>query len=543
MTVPSYTEDLLDVTLAESVTGWAEFTGNTYNAQGSDASDTDYAFIQGTVAVTQICTKDASVGSEAYDYGAATGGHGTDGAYFVWQLYGVNSNLGTYAQGGFRIVVGSSLADFDAWYVGGIDKSPYPYGGWTCNVANTAVTADDTAGTPGTEQFIGSAVYVAIGSGKGSPHGVDAIRVGRGSSIFEFGEAADYCTIDGFATENDYNDATNGYHQWGLLSNTAGGYLWQGRMQLGTATNAVDFRDSNRAVFIKWTPKVTANFNLIEVINTASNIEMTGFTFTVLDTSTASKGRFLMTDAAAVALDTCTFLDMDTFVFNYSTNAVTIDTCIFRRCGQVTQAGATFSDSTFDKTTAASAMISTSSTLVDITDCDFTSDGSSYAVNIGTIAATTSATWANYLTDYASTDGTTGNEAIYCSVASGQVLTINVTSGYDTPTIHNAGTGTVSVVNAVTVSVYVRDTSNNAVESASVAVYKSSDDTQIMNELSAATTGLATESFAYAADTTVYIRVRKSTTGTRYTPVLTTGTITSTGLTLTVVLNEDSIAT
>lgn len=542
MTVPNYTEDLTDVTTAESVTGWAEFTGNSYNAQGSDAADTDYAFIQGTVAITQICTKDSSVGSEAYDYGAGTGGHGTDGAYFVWQLYGVNSNLGTYAQGGFRIAVGSSLADFDAWYVGGIDKAPYPYGGWTCNVINTTVSADNTAGAPTvTEQFVGSAVYVVTGSSKGSPHGIDAIRVGRGSSIFEYGESSDYCTIDGFATKNDYNDVTNGYNRWGLISKTAGGYLWQGRMQLGTASNAVDFRDADRTIFIKWTPKVTTNFNLIEVVNSSSNVEMTGFTFQVLDISTASSGRFLMTDAASVDLDTCTFIDMDTFVFNFSVNAVTINSCTFRRCGQITQAGATFTDCIFEKSSSSSTIISND--ISKISGCSFTSDGSNYSVNLGTISASESITWGNYLSGYASTNGITGNEAIYCSVASGQTLTINVTSGYDTPSVHNAGTGTINVVNAVIINVYVKDTSNNVIEGASVAVYKSSDSTELMNELSATTTGLATESFAYVVDTDVYIRVRKSSTGTRYTPVKTTGTISSNGLTLTVVLNKDSIVT
>lgn len=152
MTAPSYTEDLTDLSTAESATGWVEMTGTiggeVYNANGSPAGgDPDYPFIQGSYSVTQDCTKDASIGSLAYNNGSGTGGHGTDGAYFVWQQFLISSNVGTYAQGGFQIVVGSGQSDFDVWYVGGKDKAPYPYGGWVNNVVNTTVSPDGTAGS------------------------------------------------------------------------------------------------------------------------------------------------------------------------------------------------------------------------------------------------------------------------------------------------------------------------------------------------------------------------------------------------------------
>ncbi len=118
MTAASYTEDLTDLNTAEAATSWVELTGtigSAYNAMGTPAgSDPDYPFIQGSYSVTQDCTKNAARGSLAYNNGAGTGGHGTDGAYFVWQNFMVASNIGTYAQGGFQIAVGSGLADFDA---------------------------------------------------------------------------------------------------------------------------------------------------------------------------------------------------------------------------------------------------------------------------------------------------------------------------------------------------------------------------------------------------------------------------------------------
>lgn len=534
MTVPSYTEDLADITTAESITGWAEYTGNSYNAQGADTVDPDYAFIQGTVAVTQTCTKDSAVGSEAFDYGGTTGGHGTDGAYFVWQLYGVNSNLGTYAQGGFRIVVGSGLADFDAWYVGGIDKAPYPYGGWTCNVANTSVSADDTAGTPGTEQYIGSAVYVVTGSSKGTPHGVDAIRMGRGSAIFEHGETADYCTIAGFATENDYNDVTNGYHMWGLLSETAGGYLWQGRMSLGTASNAVDFRDSNRTIFIKWTPKVTANFNTIEVIHLGSNVEMTGFQFICLDTTTASRGRWITTNDATVVLTSCAFQDMNTFVFDSNT---TVAACTFRRCGLVTQAGSDFDDTVFDEPSGTYGF--KVDNLNNVDNCSFISDGTGYALELDSSMAGNSYTMSGCtFTGYAATDGVTGNECIYNNT--GGTVTIAVGTG-QTPTVHDVGVSDTVITSSVPLYIIVKDADGTVIQNAQVGVFTNdASRTEIVNQ-DTDINGKVDTSYSSSTPQNVIVWIRKASSGaTKYINYSSQQTIASvTGLSLAITMIED----
>ena len=200
MAVPSYTEDLTDLSTAESNTSWVEMSGTitlalgseSFNAQGIPAgADGDYPFIQGSFSVTQDCTKNTAVGSLAYNNGSGTGGHGTDGAYFAWQNYMVASNIETYANDGFMGITGSGTSDFDVWVVGGRDKSPYPYGGWVNHAWNTSVTPDYTAGTPtATEQYIGVATYVATGSSKGEVHNADVIRYGRGSAIFEFGRGS-----------------------------------------------------------------------------------------------------------------------------------------------------------------------------------------------------------------------------------------------------------------------------------------------------------------------------------------------------------------
>lgn len=463
MAAATYTEDLTDLNTAEVATGWLEFSGTiggeAYNTNGAPAGgDGDYPFIQGSYSVTQDCGKDTSIGSLAYNNSTGTGGHGTDGAYFVWQNYMVASNIGTYAQGGMQVCVGSGGGDFKAWYVGGVDKSPYPYGGWVNHAINTTVTADGTAGTPtATEQYIGAAVYVVTGSSKGEVHNVDVIRYGRGSAIFQFGDLTNgYATIAGFAAQND-----NSSNRWGLIQETAGGYLWKGRMQLGTATNAVDFRDSNVTIFIQWTPKVTANFNLIECINASSNIEMTGFQFVQLDTTTASKGRFLMTNQCDVSLDSCVFNDMDTFVFDKGgTKTVDVIDCTFARCGQITQGLATITGAFINKSTASTSLVVND--ISEVTGNTFISDGSNHAVDLGSYTTgtsgtpvTTGITWDNIATSYASgstgspiTPTSTGNEIITVNVGQYDTLNISVAAGATVPSIRNTAStaGTINVI-------------------------------------------------------------------------------------------------
>ena len=494
MAAPSYTTDLTSGVLdtAESSTGWVEMTGTVtltlgseaFNAQGNVAgADGDYPFIQGSYSVTQDCTKNTAVGSLAHNNGSGTGGHGTDGAYFAWQNYMVASNIETYANDGFMMVVGSSQSAFDVWVVGGRDKAPYPYGGWVNHAVNTSVTPDYTAGSPtATEQYIGCAVYVSTGSSKGEVHNVDVIRYGRGNAIFEFGDLTNgYATIAGFAAQND-----NSSNRWGLIQETAGGYLWKGRMQLGTSTNAVDFQDSNETIFIQWTPKVTANFNLIECTNTSSNIVMTGFQIICLDTTTASQGRFLMTDQCDVDVSGSTFVDMDTFVFDEgSTKTVDVTNCTFRRCARVTAGGADFDGSTFEESTVAAdegalfydETVATSSTLNDLDNLTFSKGTNAHhALRFGT-GVTADITLNNIEFSGWSGSSNDSNDSIFRFDATSGSINLNligctvdgspITTG--TATIDDAAGITVTpVIDPVTTKFTVEDPSGTAIENARV---------------------------------------------------------------------------
>jgi hypothetical protein len=443
MAAPSYTTDLTDIRTGDEAgtpTVWYEFTGNSYNGQGGPAyQDNEYPYIQGSYAVTQTCTKNTTVGSLGAL--AATGiTLGALGAFFVWQNFSSPFAMGTYAQGGMRVVAGSGLADFKAWYVGGSDKSPMPYGGWQCHVVEAnGVTADDTAGTTTTTyNYVGAAVYVLSGPSKGNPHQVDAVRYGRGHSIFTGGDLANgYATIAGFAAVNDTQ--TN---RWGLIQAVAGGYLWKGYMRLGTSVTAVDFRDSNKIIFVQWTPKVTANFNYIEVANASSYVLMENLQFIVLDTTTGSRGSFYVYDDAEVYLDSCSFNDM--YVFNFTVNTSIIN-CIFNRCNSITQTSATFDGCLISRLVNSGGM--TANNIELISNCDFVSDGTGHAITLTSAHASNEYTFTgNTFTGYASVSGSTGNESIYNN--SGGHVTIYIDNG-DMPSIRNGTNASTTLINAV----------------------------------------------------------------------------------------------
>ena len=106
----------------------------------------------------------------------------------------------------------------------------------------------------------------------------------------------------------------------------------------------------------------------------------------------------------------------------------------------------------------------------------------------------------------------------------------------------NTNGGTSEIVNAVYVTITVKNAQNTLLQNVAVQVERTSDRYVVMNEYTDIN-GEAQESYNYLADTDITIKVRKSSPGsTRYYPVRTTGEITSTGFTLTVVLAEDTIA-
>lgn len=437
MTAPNYDTDLTDFEDFEAAsTISTEMSGYTATAKGED-EDSDFP-IQGTQHASAE-QRTAALGSLASDYGSnITWTSGWN--FFLWGIFLAPAAVNTDANGGIVMFVGSAITAHHRWTVGGSDFGRYPYGGWTNFVVDPEVTTGrTTTGTPGTNyRWVGMGCNVISAITKGSPYGIDVIRYGRGEVEVTYGEATDYATFDGMATEND--SSTN---RWGLFSLQAGSYLWKGLMTLGITGTIVDFRDSNRNIVIDNSRNVQSDFNRIEINNASSNIEWTNIIITSL--CSVSPGEFEVIDDADVEFNLCQFTDMSTFVF--LTNSI-INTTTFRRCDLVEQGGGTFDGCSFEESVATVAFLVDDPDL--ITDCSFISDGTGHAIELTSDCAGNSYTLEDVVVSgYASTGtpGSTGNEVIYNN--SGGAVTINIDGGSPASAFtYRNGTGASTTVTA-----------------------------------------------------------------------------------------------
>ncbi|NOQ31805.1 MAG: hypothetical protein GQ570_11845 [Helicobacteraceae bacterium] len=530
MAIPSYTTDLTTIATGDLVNDagtWDESTDAGWDDAGSMVDDQNL-YYNNTECVSAQYTK-TGVGTIMYVHTSAFT-IPTDGAVLLHHLWAAPPALNPIATGGVRILVGTDFGNFDGWNASGSDFAPAPRGGWANYAINPAIgTPDYVVGTTTTIEMIGIGV-AALAQARGNPNAVNAIRYGRCESIFTDGQAANYATFSGYAAIDDLT--TN---RWNLIEPVEGGYKFQGLMSLGTAGTLVDFRDSNSNITIRNTINVTSAFNAIEVNNASSNIEWTAIGITSL--GTISKGTFNAVDNATILKTSCTFTDMDTFIYKSST---TLSTCIFRRCGLVTQDSATITSCTFDNPTGTVGLLVNS--LNSVTKCTFNSDGTGHGVDLGTISADISLNWDNFESGY--TDASSGNETIVVSVDSGITLTINVQSGASTPFVYNIGLGSVSVVSGqVTTLITVKDiVTGSILEGAMVYLVGSGgllDGVEIFREVTDIN-GQVSDTRSVSADQLVTGRVRFNTAPNHYKTVPINETISSTnGLTLNAQMIKD----
>lgn len=477
MAIASYSTDLTDFEDFETAsTISTELTGYTATAKGED-QDTDFP-IQGSQHASAE-QRTASTGSLASDYGSNITWTSGDN-FFLWGIFLAPAAVNSDANAGIEMAVGSAITAFHRWTVGGNDFGTYPYGGWQNFVVNPEVTTGrTTTGAPGTNyRWCGMLCDVISAISKGSPYGIDVIRYGRGELIVTDGQASAYGTFEAMATANDASTA-----KWGLFQDIDGSYLWKGLISLGTTATSVDFRDENRDIIVDNTRRVSSDFNKIEINNASSNIAWENIS--IKARGTVSKGALEMVDNATFTDVNGVFTDMDTFI--YDTN-YTGTNRTFRRCAQVTQGGGTFTACLFEESTAAVAL--NVSDLDEISYTDFVSDGTGHAMELTTAHAGNSYTITeNTYTGYAATDGSTGNEVIYNN--SGGAVTINITGG-DTPTIRNGTSATTTlIINPVTTSLKVVDSSASPITGARVLVWVT-DSTNYFFEATVTITGSGT---------------------------------------------------
>ena len=131
MVAPSYTTDLNLISTMEGASTGDEFVNMTQG--GSPVLDADY-FIQGAACHTADQKNKTGLQSIAFDYGA-TISFATGECIFMWQVLLAGNAIELEANGGYRLIAGTDLTNWDSWYVGGSDGFRNPYGGWQNSVA------------------------------------------------------------------------------------------------------------------------------------------------------------------------------------------------------------------------------------------------------------------------------------------------------------------------------------------------------------------------------------------------------------------------
>jgi hypothetical protein len=452
MAAALYTTDLTDV-YTDTSGGAAVLISSGGGGQNAITDPETDDYIQGASSISRNPWS-GSIRGIVYSAPAAQSVAVGD-AIFIWTKADVSQALNTKALGGVQILVGNTSAALKAYYADGNDS--YTFGGWKCYPIDPTITPDTTIGTPSavTQSFGVRWDVPGAGPSKGFPFKIDAIRRGR-TIIATQGDL-----INGYATflaAAVFQGAI--VRQWGLFQAQNGTYLQQGLFRQGTSAIAVDFRDSNRVIFIAATDFVGSNFNGYEINNAASNILWNNISISSL--GIVSRGNFVINNNPIVLWDTCTFTDVGTFVLGGANTTVTQST--FRRTDSITLNSASFTNNVVTNNRAASSILASS--LNGITNCNFISDGSNHAVEINSLG-NGSMSWGNTSSGYAAANGVTGNESIFVNVASG-ILTINVQPGATPPSIRTAGAVVTVIAGAVDYTLTIRDTGSNLLQNARV---------------------------------------------------------------------------
>jgi len=439
MAAPSYTTDLILIHDCQTATGWAEPTATGWTSINSvTGGETDY-YIQGSAC--NSATVKSGVGGLLYDATSLT--IPTDGAILLWLKWDAPNCLYTETNGGIRFVVGSALNAFYGWKIGGVDT--YTYGGWINIACDPSQTPDYTVGSPtSTRRYLGWAYNATTGvPTKGNPYGVDCVRYGRCESRLSGGDLANgYATFDGFSAVNDLQ-----INRWGLLQAVNGSYLSKGLIIFGYGS-AVDFRDSNKNIIIDNTRRVSSNFNGFEVRQSTSRIDLTAITISAL--GTASPGNWVTTDNATQNILSCFFINMGTFGF--ASNS-TITNTTFRSCKLITQNSSIFSKCIFDSTTdTVKTLLSNNPS--NISNCTFISSGTKHAIELSSSCAGNTYNFTgNSFTNYATVNGSTGNEVLYNN--SGGTVTLNVSNVTGVLSVRN-GTNATTILLTASVTTIIK---------------------------------------------------------------------------------------
>lgn len=354
-----------------------------------------------------------------------------------------------------------STTNYKKWYMDGNDTMPITPG-WVPYALDPSQSADASAGTLTLSSVKNIGFICRQGTGittTVSNQFYDAIRMGTGLTITT-SAGGDAPTLT-----NIYNEDNTITNRWGLLTQNAGIYYGLGKFTIGSTSqsNACNFSDSAQ-VFI-WRKSIVPDTQFGYDLKGASGNKTTvTLTSCVLRGQAGQKWNINCTDAYSdFKLYSSAIADCKTLTLS---SGSILSNSTFSTCGTIDANGSTISGCSFSGATA-TPITATPTEIATISNCTLTSVGTGYGMEItGTAANTTltNMTW----TGYASSNGSTGNEAIFVNIASGSMnLTI---SGGTTPSIRTAGCAVTVISGAVTVTATATTITGTAIQNANVLV-------------------------------------------------------------------------
>jgi len=520
------TPNLTDLVDCDVLTG-NPVTGTFSASQGSPAVVTDiYREATGSIGVEL-----RSAGVQYLKFTRTSGTWDLSNTHiYIWFQNLFFNALETKTNGGIRILVGDGT-NVGYWYVGG--KDTYS-GGWVCLVVDTSKTLDSGSCTLTAVTEVGIGVNYASAVRNVESTYMDIARYGDGITVTS--DAT--CTLQDIY---DYSSADTDGRAHGIVRKEGGVFYVQGKIRFGDASSgSITFEDTSQIVIFE---DKDVNANLYEILiqgnatgstsvkfgTKSGNKGISGFVFKAVGTP---KFDFTATDADidTLGLYGCTFIDADTISLPaYNTNKEVLS-CNLEASNEI------LADNCIMEYVA---IISPDDRGIRLNDVDpnvkFKNSNIINApdgIHIN-VAGT-------YTLDNVKFSGCTKD--IENSTAG--TVVIKNTNGSNASTSEETGGGSTSIETTVYLKVYVKDEDGNNIQNAQVAIFKQNDMTQLMNEDTDAN-GYAEETFNYGGgpDVDIYLRIRKSTTGTtRYVPISTLGKITSDGFTYYAVLIEDDIA-
>ncbi|MHA1812362.1 MAG: hypothetical protein ACTSYX_02895 [Candidatus Thorarchaeota archaeon] len=485
---------------------------------------------------------------------------------YMWMFSFTASTLDTKAAGGMQILVEDGSGNQSGWYVGGSDNYT---GGWEVFCCSCAETPNWDSGTPADLTDI-----VKIGTGwKNTAKSKlpmncfwDWIRYGTGPALTITGTNA---TVgDGWSEVATLDLA--GTH--GIVKAVKGGYILKGPVQIGDSagTLSTDFTDEGSVLNFDDQPVGEVQYKITEAGNGTGTTDLQlGSVVGTGDDRQGINGNIIGSLGPAWEWDSQTDIaDLDTCLLYGTTfkNAhgginldddtkTTLISFTALNCGEV-DPGAVNDGAEllsvfiidpngttnnygllFGQTVVTAALTHNCKKINFITSGTPTTQYMARFID----ASDYSVTWDqfNYFGVYTSGTIQQGrNEGLNADVT----IDVATNGNVDDTDFTNSASGTVTANNVVNLNVTVKDIAGVVIQNAQTAIYVKSDNTELMNEDTTAG-GLATATYNYSGNTDVFVKVRKSSTGTtRYRSVSSPQTIIADGLTVTITLEVDNNA-